>query len=247
MQCTELTTSMYVFVLLCLIWNDNLICPTLVSIVCISISFPFILSLVHGQPSFYSAVSRVSSSYEYATSDNVNCSDSMILPGYQTIDSASISKFQHLASLASGASVTYFKFSPLAFAWLACGASVALGRLSGFQYYLPIVWSLVLTESILHDTELLLPLDTTRGPAPVSGGQWRRRRKWAIVILQSEHNTSGQYHNYSPLLLCSNWFISPPECLIQYQSNIFTLSIIWANWDRYLMQYFEWFAQCSLW
>ena len=49
MQCTELTTSMYVFVLLCLIWNDNLICPTLVSIVCISISFPFILSLVHGQ------------------------------------------------------------------------------------------------------------------------------------------------------------------------------------------------------
>ena len=44
---------------------------------------------------------------------------STILPGYQTCDSASSSKFQHLASLASGASVTQFKFSPLALACLA--------------------------------------------------------------------------------------------------------------------------------
>ena len=69
----------------------------------------------------------------------------MILPGYQTSDSASSSKYHHLSLLVALVShCSNFHHWPLLA--LLYGTSVALGWLSGFKFCHPIVKSLIQGE-----------------------------------------------------------------------------------------------------
>ena len=88
-------------------------------------------------------------STEQQQQDIRNClSTNDLTLGYQTSDSASSSKFHNLALL-----VVLVSRSSNFHHWpLLCGASVALGWLSGFKFCHPIVRSLVVTHQWLSRT-----------------------------------------------------------------------------------------------